>query len=71
MVKLVWLQAIQDGYQLDNQALQLLTELSLQSVVGFFTLQDVLIMYKGRVWIGSNSSLQAKIMSALHTSAIG
>lgn len=71
VVKPVWLQDIQAGYQQDHQALQLLTELSVQSPLGFYTLQDGLIRYKGRVWIGSNSALQAKILSSLHNSAVG
>lgn len=39
--------------------------------MGFFTLQDGLIKYKGRVWIGSNSALQAQILASLHASAVG
>lgn len=71
VVKQVWLQDIQAGYQQDHQALQLLTELSVQSPLGFYTLQDGLIKYKGRVWIGSNSTLQAKILFSLHNSVVG
>jgi hypothetical protein len=27
--------------------------------------------YKGRIWIGSNSALQTKLISAMHSSAVG
>lgn len=71
MVKPVWLQYIQSGYHLDPHAMKLLTELSVQPSIGHYTLQEGLIRYKGRIWIGSNSSLQAKILSSLHNSAMG
>lgn len=71
VVKPVWLVDIQNGYQLDSHALQLLTELSVHQPIGHYTLKEGLISYKGRVWIGSNSSLQATILSSLHSSDVG
>lgn len=65
VVKPVWLQDIQAGYQQDSHALQLLTELSVQSASGHYTLKEGIIRYKGRIWVGSNFSLQAKILASL------
>lgn len=36
-----------------------------------FALDHGLIKYKGKIWIGSNTTLQTKLISALHDSAIG
>lgn len=71
VIKPVWLQDIQEAYQQDTQAKCLLTELALSSPQGHYSLQDGVIKYKGRVWVGSNPFLQGKILVSLHTSAIG
>lgn len=36
-----------------------------------FALQDGLIRHHGRVWVGANSGLHTRIISALHSSALG
>jgi hypothetical protein len=36
-----------------------------------YTLQDGIIRYKNRVWLGQNTSLQTTVIGALHSSAIG
>lgn len=43
----------------------------MSSPQGHYSLKDGLIWYKHRIWVGSNTSIQAKILSALHSSAIG
>lgn len=64
VVKPLWLQDIQQGYNEDPAAKQLLTQ-------GFYTLQEGLIKYKGRVWIGNSPALQSKVLNSLHSSAVG
>lgn len=57
---------------MDLGAQELLTRLSVTSPDDQgFALEHGLIKYKNRVWIGSNTALQTKLISALHDSAIG
>jgi hypothetical protein len=71
VVRPLWLQEIQESYNTDPQTVKLLAELSITSAVGLYTLQDGLIRYKQRIWVGSNLALQHKILTSLHASAIG
>lgn len=43
----------------------------MSSPINQFSLQDGLIKYKGRIWIGKNPQLQVKIFSALHSIPVG
>jgi len=70
MVKPLWLQEVQASY-IDPQSVQLLAGLSVSSPQGFYTLQEGLIWYKNRIWVGYDVQLQTKILVALHSSAIG
>lgn len=70
-VRPLCLQDIQSAYESDPMAGQLLSELSILSQAGYYTLQDGLIKYKDRIWVGSNPTLQSKILTALHSSPIG
>lgn len=36
-----------------------------------FSLRDGVIRHGSRIWIGENSTLQQKILQAIHSSAIG
>ena len=50
-----WLEIIVEAYQKDPPTKQLLTELSLtQSNDKGFSLQDGLIKYKGKIWLGNH-----------------
>jgi hypothetical protein len=71
MMKPLWLQVIQDSYTTNPQATKLLSELTVSSPSGLYTLKDGLIRYKGRIWVGSVPALHSKILMALHSSAIG
>uniref|UniRef100_A0A0A8YT52 Integrase catalytic domain-containing protein n=1 Tax=Arundo donax TaxID=35708 RepID=A0A0A8YT52_ARUDO len=67
-----WVQEVLNSYHVDDQALQLLTELAVHSPNSKgFSLDSGLIRKKGKVWIGSNSALQSRIIAALHDSALG
>lgn len=65
-----WLQEVIAGYQQDPEALKLLTVLAV-SAQPPYTLQDGVIRYKNRVWLGQNTNLQTTVIGALHSSAIG
>ena len=67
-----WLHKLQEGYEDDPQAQQLLTELSVHPKNDkCFILQDGILRFKGRVWVGNNLLAQNHILQALHNSAIG
>jgi hypothetical protein len=67
-----WLSEVIQSYNKDPKATKLLTELSVQvSPQGPYSLQQGLIRYKGRVWVGDNVLIQRQIMSALHDSPLG
>jgi len=70
-VRPLWLQEIQDSYTADTQATKLLSELSISSPSGLYSLKDGIIRYKERIWVGHQPVLQSKILSSLHASAIG
>jgi hypothetical protein len=68
-----WIDEVVQGYQHDSQAQELLTQLTISSNNdnSQFTLVQGVIRHKGRVWLGNNTSLQLKIIAALHDSALG
>ncbi|WVZ95411.1 LOW QUALITY PROTEIN: hypothetical protein U9M48_041179 [Paspalum notatum var. saurae] len=67
-----WLQEVLSSYETDELATSLLTKLSIDpAAVPHFTLDNGLLRYKQRLWIGNNSSLRIKLMSACHDSALG
>jgi len=67
-----WLASLQQWYSTDSEATSLLTQLSLDSVARPpFSLRQGAILYKGRIWLGSNTALQNKVISALHDSVVG
>ena len=72
VVQPVWIQEVLNSYVVDSQAQLLLIELAISSPNGQgFTLSQGLIRKNGRVWIGANSAIQTKIISAFRDSAVG
>lgn len=54
-----WLAELTTGYKADAYTSQLLTELSMGSTQHLkFQLKEGILRYDGRIWIGSNTSLQ-------------
>ncbi|KAM0887617.1 hypothetical protein ACQ4PT_028880 [Festuca glaucescens] len=71
-VQPAWLQEVINTYATDQDAQRRLTELALHSPDEHgYSLKDGLIRYQDRVWLGRNSALQTKLISAFHASAIG
>jgi hypothetical protein len=67
-----WLASLQEWYSADPEASALLAQLAIDgNSRPPFTLQQGVIRYKNRIWLGSNSSLQQTITAALHDSPIG
>jgi hypothetical protein len=67
-----WLLELQQQYDSDPQAQDILAKLSISSsAVPNFSLHQGIIRYNGKIWLGSYKPLQSKIFAALHASAIG
>lgn len=71
-VKPQWIQELLNSYATDTQAQQLLAQLALVSPdANGFSLDQGIIRKHNLIWIGHNSALQTKLISAFHSSAIG
>lgn len=67
-----WVQKLTEGYKEDPATKQLLTELAITpSNARGYTLQNGIIRFKGRVWVGNNNIAQQHILIALHDSGVG
>ncbi|WVZ83779.1 hypothetical protein U9M48_030884 [Paspalum notatum var. saurae] len=58
-------------YEENMLAQEMLSGLTIASPQGLYTLHQGIIKYKGRIWLSHSSTLQQKVMSALHSSLIG
>ena len=58
----VWLQELVDSYSSDPPTSKFLATLAIQGSSDDFTLQQGVIKFRGRIWIGNNSAIQLKIM---------
>jgi hypothetical protein len=71
-VQPAWIQEVLNSYTTDPNAQQLLQQLAISSPdQQGYSLQQGLIWHQGKFWIGSNSALQTKIITACHSSALG
>lgn len=62
-----WITLISDGYASNPYTKDILAKLSVcKDSVKNFTLQEGLLVFKGKLWIGNNPSLHLQILSALH-----
>nr|XP_051229268.1 uncharacterized protein LOC127347082 [Lolium perenne] len=67
-----WVQEVANSYETDYVAQTMLARLAIHSPnEEGFELHNGLIRSQNRLWIGSNSALRTKLISAFHTSAIG
>lgn len=68
----VWLEAILNSYHEDAAAQQRIAKLALapDSEEGF-SLQEGVVRFQGRIWIGQNEEIQQSLIKALHDSAAG
>jgi hypothetical protein len=67
-----WITEVVEGYQQDTATLDIIAKLTIDAqAVPNFTLQQGVLQLHGRIWIGSNPSLQLKLMKACHDSALG
>jgi hypothetical protein len=67
-----WIENLIEGYKEDSQAVQLLTELAFTSPnQAGYSLEECIIRFRGRVWIGNNLLAQQHVIQALHSSGVG
>lgn len=67
-----WLSEVVDGYKADSVALTLLAQLALNpDSRPPYSLLNGVIRYESQIWLGSNTTLQHKVMEALHASPVG
>lgn len=66
-----WLRQVTQGYENDSVAKQLLVSLAMGEKQEHYTLTNVVIRYKGRIWLGNNQVVQQMVMTTLHDSAVG
>ena len=68
----MWVQEVVNSYVTDAQAQNLLVQLAVHTPdAAGFSLDNGVIRYHGKLWIGENTALQTKVIAALHSSAIG
>jgi len=71
-VKPVWLDNVVASYSNDNFAKNLLQNLAIDPTAEtHYTLKEGLLRYKGRIWVGSDSLMQAQLIGAFHSSPVG
>jgi hypothetical protein len=71
-VKHQWLSDVVAGYQSVPSELELLTCLATHSSLARpFYLQHGVIRHNGRVWLGSNTSVQQLVLQAFHSEPVG
>lgn len=67
-----WIQEVANSYETDSKAQELLAKLALSSPdEDGYSLHHGIIHLHRRIWIGANTALQTKLISALHLSAVG
>ena len=71
-VQPLWVQEVLNSYETDMEAQELKTQLLIQSPnEQGYSLHQGIIRRNGVIWIGDNSALRTKLITALHDSAVG
>lgn len=67
-----WLEILTEAYLEDEQTKTLFAELAVTGSNGKgFSLQNGLIRYKGRIWLGNHSTAHVAVLKALRDSGLG
>jgi hypothetical protein len=71
-VEPTWLQVLTEGYNEDPETKKLWSELSMSGHNDKgYSLEQGVIRFHGRIWVGNNVTAQQHIIQALHSSGIG
>ena len=67
-----WLDDVLSSYNCNPQAQKLLEQLAIrEDPKGRFTLQNGILRFRGRIWLGGSTAIQQKIISAFHGRLMG
>lgn len=67
-----WIEELKASYQVDAEVQQILQSIVGSSeATGKFSLQNGLLLYKGKIYLGRNCSLKSKALSLVHDSPLG
>jgi transposase InsO family protein len=67
-----WCTDIISGYQSDPHSTALLAKLATNAAaVPHFSIDNGILKYKKRIWVGHNTTLQQQLIEALHSSPVG
>jgi hypothetical protein len=67
-----WLQSVQDSYSSDPAAKEILSKLAVnKDLVPNYQLNQGVIKYKSRIWVGNDEALKHQLITTFHDSAIG
>jgi len=67
-----WIHEVTNSYATDKEAQSLLARLTLVSPDAHgFALENGIIRYHGKIWVGHNSAIQTRIIAAMHASPVG
>lgn len=71
-VQPLWLQEVANSYGIDEKAQELLAQLVIHSPDNkYYSPHQGIIKFKDNIWVGSNTVLQTKIITTLHSSIVG
>lgn len=72
IIQPAWLTEVLASYEHDDFATALIAKLALDpAAVPSFTLRDGILRYNNRIWVGADTALQHKLLTAFHTSPLG
>lgn len=67
-----WIEEILTSYERDQEIVQLLTQLHLDTaVVVDDTIQNGFLRFKGKIWVGNGSGLRQQLVQQIHTFGLG
>lgn len=66
------MEKVRSSYNDDDKTQQLLAQtLIVPQVDKKFSIQEGILRYKGRIWVGSTNNIIEKIMEVIHNSSVG
>jgi hypothetical protein len=68
----IWVQEVVNSYHNDPSATAPLQELAVTSPnAQGYALSEGLVRFRDKIWVGTNTALQTKLISSFHSSALG
>lgn len=71
-IKPLWAEEILSSYENDTQTQQILTRTLLSPGWDVkYSIQEGMLRYKGKLWVGNLNNIKLKTMEAIHNSTLG